>query len=170
MVLPNVDYLGEHAVTFTVNGISKNTWTDWGLIPSSRHSEPVNGIWSQKETINGVNGEEDLIRRSPYNAVNSYSKLKDALKNDNRDQIKSDYGYDIYQPSTGSLSFIIADQSVSFFKKQQEILNFLHNQVATMKFVDDSFKTYTVRVTVSSFDNGQTYSGVSFAYSVLHET
>ena len=90
MVLPNVDYMGEHSVTFTVNGVSRNTWTDWGLIPSSRHSEPMNPIWSQKETIAGVNGQEDLIRKYPYAAVNSYSKLKSALKNDYRDKILSD--------------------------------------------------------------------------------
>lgn len=169
MVLPNVDYLGEHSVTFTVNGVSRNTWTDWGLIPSSRHSEPVNGIWSQKVSIPGINGQEDLVRKYPYTAVNSYSKLKAALKNDYRDKIQSDSGYDIYQPSNGSLSFIIADQAVSFFKKEQEILNFLHNQVATMMFDDDSSKTYTVRVTVSSFDSGANYSGISIAYSVLNE-
>lgn len=170
MVLPNVDYLGEHAVTFTVGGVSKNTWTDWGLVPSSRHSEPINSIWNQIVTIPGVNGQEDLIRKYPYNAVNSYSKLKAALKNDNRDKIKSDSGYDVYQPSSGSLSFIIADQTISFFKKEQEILNFLHNQVATMVFADDPAKTYTVRVTVGSFDSGDTYSGLSISYSVLSET
>ena len=170
MVLPNVDYLGEHSVTFTVNGVSRNTWTDWGLIPSSRHSEPVNPIWSQKETIAGVNGQEDLVRKYPYAAVNSYSKLKSALKNDHRDKILTDSGYDIHQSNTGSLSFIIADQRVSFFKKEQEILNFLHNQTATMVFADDPSKIYTVKITVASFDSGANYSGMSISYSVLNET
>lgn len=170
MVLPNVDYQGEHAVTFTVNGVSRNTWTDWGLIPSSRHSKPVNGIWSQTVSIAGVNGQEDLVRKYPYNAVNSYYKLKEALKNDSRAKIKAINGYDIYQPSSGSLSFLIADQGVSFFRKEQEILNFLHNQTATMVFSDDPSKTYTVRITVGSFESGASYSGVSFSYSVIAET
>lgn len=168
MVLPNVDYRGEHAVIFTRNGVTKNTWSDWGLVPSSRHSEPVNPIWSQKVTIAGVNGEEDLVRPFPYRAINSYELLKDSMKNDNPVKIKQNYGYDIFQPSSGSLSFVIADQETSFFKKQQEISNFLHNQRVTMKFTDDMSITYAVRTTVD-FSNGSTYSGLSISYSVLSE-
>lgn len=171
MVLDNVkEYTGQHSVTFTVDDVSKNTWTDWGLIPSSRHSEPVNSIWSQVVNVTGVNGQEDLIRKYPSNSVNSYSKLKNALKNDNRDKILSDEGYDIYQPSSGSLSFIIADQTVSFFKKQHEILNFLHNRIATMVLQDDPDKVYLVRVTVDSFSNGDSFSSMSISYSILDET
>lgn len=163
------DYSGEHAVTFTRGSLTKNTWTDWGLIPSSRHSEPVNGVWSQAVTISGINGQEDLVRMSPYNAVNSYSKLRSAVANDNRNYILNTYGFDIFQPSSGSLSFVIADQEQSFFAKQQEILNFLHNRVCTMRFVDDPSKAYSVRTTVSSFSNGDTFSNMSIAYSVLGE-
>ena len=171
MNLPYVyDYTGQHSIEFTVDGVTKHTWNDWGLIPSSRHSEPVNGVWSNPVSITGVNGEEDLVRAYPYDAVNSYAKLRKALKNDNRDNILSSKGYDLFQPSTGSFSFIIADQTVSFFQKQQEIMNFLHGRTATMKFTDDSSKTYTVHVTVESFSSGSTFSGVSFGYSVINET
>lgn len=171
MNLPNVyDYTGQHAVTFTVGGQSRNTWTDWGLIPSSRHSEPIHGVWSQATTVPGVNGQEDLVRKYPYNAVNSYSKLRNALKNDNRDKILSDSGYDIFQPMNGSLGFIIADQTESFFAKQQTITNFLHGKTGTMRFADDPNKTYSVLLTVESFDSGDTYSSLTIAYSVLNES
>lgn len=164
------DYTGQHSVTFTNSaGESRNTWTDWGLIPSSRHSEPVNGIWSNKVTIQGVNGQEDLVRMYPNNAVNSYGKLRSEVLNDNPSYIKSTYGYDILQPSSGSLSFIIANQEESFFAKQQKILNFLHNQKMTMKFSDDVSKTYTVRTTVSSISSGDKFSSISISYSVLSE-
>lgn len=166
MVLDNVDYLGEHSVIFTKDGVSVNTWSDWGLVPSSRHSRPINSIWSQKTAIAGVNGDEDLVRPFPYKAVNSYELLKNAIQNDNPSKIKQQYGYDILQPSSGSLSFIIADQTKSFFKKQQEITNFLHNQKVSMKFTDDNSVTYTVRTTVD-FSSSSTYSGVSISYSVI---
>lgn len=169
MVLPNVDYQGEHSITFIVDGVSRNTWTDWGLVPSSRHSEPINSIWNQTVAIPGVNGQEDLVRKYPYAAVNSYSKLKAALKDDNRNKIKSDSGYDIYLPSSGNLSFIIADQRVSYFQKEREILNFLHNQSGTMKFADDPSKTYTCRFSVA-FSSGNDFSGLSVSYSVISET
>lgn len=165
------EYTGQHSVTFTnAAGESRNTWTDWGLIPSSRHSEPVNGIWSNKVTTPGVNGQEDLVRMYPNNSVNSYAKLRSEILNDNPAYIKSTYGYDILQASSGSLSFIIADQEESFFSKEQRILNFLHNQRMTMKFSDDPSKTYTVRTTVSSFQNGDTFSSLSISYSVISET
>lgn len=171
MNLPYVyDYTGQHAVTFTVGGTARNTWTDWGLIPSSRHSEPVNGVWSNPATIPGVNGQEDLVRKYPYNAVNSYSKLRSALRNDNRAQFQSDDGYDIYQAASGSLGFIIADQTESFFAKQQEITNFLHGKTGTMVFADDPGKVYTVLLSVESFNNGDSFSSLMISYSVLSET
>ena len=169
-MLENVkDYHGQHSVTFTINGVTRNTWTDWGLVPSSRHSEPINGIWSQKVTVGGVNGEEDLVRTYPYNAVNSYYKLRSAIENDNRDGIKSESGYDIFQPSSGSLSFIIADQDTSFCAKEQEILNFLHSRSGSMIFADDPSKVFQVRITVGSFSSSEKYSGLSISYYVLSE-
>ena len=171
MNLSNVyEYTGQHSVTFTVNGVTKNTWSDWGLIPSSRHSEPVRGIWSQVVTIPGVNGQEDLVRKYPYNAVNSHSKLRNALKNDNRDKILSDNEYDIYQPMNGSLGFIIADQTESFFAKEQTIINYMHGKKGTMKFADDPSKTYTVLLSVESFSSSETFSSLSISYTVLNES
>lgn len=169
MVLDNVIHNGEHSITFTIGNVSKNTWNDWGLVPSSRHSEPISGIWSNGVSIDGINGQEDLVRLYPYNAVNSTSKLDDAVVNDNRDYLMSHYGYDIFQSSSGSLSFLIADQQRSFFKIQQDIMNFLHNQSGTMVFSDDPGKIFTVRTTVESFSNAAKYSGVSINYSVIHE-
>lgn len=171
MTVPNVVYNGEHSVTFTDESGENtyNTWTDWGLVPSSRPSEPVNSIWNNKVSVSGINGEEDLVRMYPFNSINSYSKLRSAIKYDNRDYIKTNYGYDIFQPSSGSLSYIIADQSESFFAKQQTLLNLLHNRTMKMKFKDDPSKTYTVRTTVESFSSGANYSTISISYSVINE-
>lgn len=165
------DYTGQHSVTFTnTSGVSRNTWTDWGLIPSSRHSEPIGNIWSNKVTIPGVNGQEDLVRMYPNNAVNIYRKLRSELISDNPDYIKRAYGYDILQPSSGSLSFVIADQDEPFFTKSQKILDFLHNQRMTMQFADDPSKTYIVRTTVGSIQSGETFSSLSISYSVISES
>lgn len=170
MNLPYVyEYTGQHSVTFTVSGVTKNTWTDWGLIPSSRHSEPVHGVWNNTVTIQGVNGQEDLVRKYPYNAVNSYSKLRNALVNDHRSKIMSDSRYDIYLPMNGSLSFIIADQEESFFTKQQKIVNFLHGQTGTMKFQDDTNKTYSVLLAVDSMNSGENFSSITISYTVLND-
>ncbi len=171
MDLSNVyDYYGEHSVVFSDGVTTKHTWNDWGLVPSSRHSEPVNGIWSHTVTINGVNGQEDLVRLAPFTSVNSHENLKEAVKNDNRSYIKTTYGYDIFMPMSGSLSFIIADQNTSFFAKQQEILNFLHNQSLNMQFTDDPAKTYTVRTTVEGFNSAAKYGTITIKYSVISET
>lgn len=171
MDLPYVyDYNGEHSVRFQVDGVWKDTWTDWGLIPSSRHSEPVRALWSQAVAINGTNGQEDLLRKFPYFAVNSYAGLREALVKDNREQILSERGYDIFQPLSGSLSFIIADQTVPFMHKKQEILSFLHGKTALMQLTDDPDKTYTVFVSVDSVSSGDSFSQVSITYSVTNET
>ena len=169
--MDNVVHNGEHSVTFVNEaGERRNTWLDWGLIPSSRPSEPVNPVWNKFVAINGINGQEDLIRMYPTSSVNSYSKLRASVLNDNREYIKSYYGYDIFQASSGSLAFVIGDQEVSFFAKEQMILNFLHNQKMTMTFMDDTSKTYTVRTTVDSFTNGKNYSSLVISYTVLSET
>lgn len=170
-LLSNVQiYKGEHSIDFTKGNVTKNTWSDWGLIPSSRHSEPVNGIWSKSVSIDGVNGQEDLVRYHSYYAINSTELLNQFIVSDNPASIKSRFGYDLYLPSQGSLSFIIADQTKSFFSKQQEILNFLHNQSLLMAFTDDNLKTYTVRTSVSSFNSGAKYSGLTIDYTVISET
>lgn len=169
MDLDNVyEYHGQHAVIFSKDSVSIHTWEDWGLIPSSRHSEPVNGLWNKKVDVSGINGQEDLVRLYPYNAVNSYEKLRSAIRNDNRDYILENFGYDIYQPYNGSLSFIIADQTISYFAKEQEIANFLHNQRVTMRFVDDPSKIFTVRTTVT-MTRGDKYSNLSINYSVIND-
>lgn len=171
MNLPYVyDYEGQHSVTFTVDGVSKNTWTDWGLIPSSRHSLPVNTVWSNYVNVSGTNGQENLVRIYSTNDVNSYSKLRSDIRNDNRDKILTDRGYDIFQPVNGSLSFIIADQEESFFAKQQKIVNYMHGRMASMVFTDKPETTYTILATVDSFSSADHFSNLTISYSVLGVT
>ena len=171
MNLSNVyEYFGQHSITFTVDGVSKNTWTDWGLIPSSRFSEPINGVWSQVVETNGINGQANLVRAYPYSVVNSSVKMEQALREDNRNSILAAKGYDLLMPSNGSFSFIIADQTVSYFQKRQEITNYMHGKSGTVVFADDPGKIYTVRLSVESFDSGSTFSGVSISYSIINET
>lgn len=163
-----VTYNGEHSVTFSnASNEIRNTWTDWGLVPSSRHSEPIEELWSQTATVGGVNGQEDLVRLSPFFAVNSYSRLRESIRNDNRDYIKTNLGYDIYKPMTGNLSFIIADQETSFFVKTQEIVNFLDNKIMRMAFNDDPSNEYTVRTTVENVNNSTKFSSIEIGYSVI---
>lgn len=171
MDLPNVyGYYGQHSVTFVVDGVIRNTWEDWGLIPSSRHSEPVNEIWSHETDIFGINGQEDLVRAFPNIVANSTPNMRTSLRTDNRDSILTTSGYDIFNPSSGSLTFTIADQTVSFFKKEEEILNYLHDKEALMIFEDDPEKIYSVRTTVNSFSSAAKYSTLSIDYAVIYET
>lgn len=168
--MENVYYDGAHSITFVnSNDVAKNTWTDWGLVPSSRHSLPTKEIWSNAVTIAGVNGQEDLVRRYPYNAVNSYSKLISSIQNDNPAYILEHDGYSIMKPTSGSFSFIIADQEESYFAKSQEILNFLHNKKMRMAFSDDLTRGYVARITVSGINSGQTFSTIDISYSIIEE-
>lgn len=175
MELDNVQlYEGQYSVSFTVDGVTKNTWTDWGLIPSTRHSEPVNGVWSQAVTAPGTNGENNLVRLYPYSVANNTKALKGALRKDNRDRILSEekyagkyHAYDIFQPKSGALSFIIADQTVSFFEKQKEIANFMHCKNGTMTMDSYPGETLNVFITVEGPSSGETYSSVSISYSIL---
>lgn len=171
MKLDNVyEYTGQHAIIFNDGSVTKNTWTDWGLIPTSRHSEPIHPVWSNAVSVDGINGEEDLVRHLPYNAVNNSDKLQSALLNDNPEHILSADKYDILQPSSGSLSFYIADQTVSYFKKVQELANYFHGRKLTMIFTDDPTIQYLIRATVESVESGKNFSGISISYSVLNET
>lgn len=168
--MDNVYYDGTHSITFiNSKNVVRNTWTDWGLIPSSRHSEPTNEIWSNAVTIAGVNGQEDLVRRYPYNAVNSYSKLVSSIQNDNPSYILTNDGYSILKPTSGSFSFIIADQEESHFAKTQKIVNYLHNKKMRIRFSDDPGREYLARVTVGGISSGQTFSTIDISYSVIEE-
>lgn len=166
--MDNVVYNGEYSVTF-MKSLSdrRNTWIDWGLVSSSRFPEPLNQIWSNKVTLGGISGEEDLVRMYPYGTINSYSNFRSAIVNDNRLYIMDNYEYDLYQPVSGQLSFTIADQETSFFKKQQDILAYLHNQEMDMFFSYAASEIYHVRTTVDSFTNGANFSSVSISYSIV---
>lgn len=169
--MDNVVYNGEHSITFVNDSNeSRNTWTDWGLVPSSRYSEPISSIWSNEVTANGLSGQENLLRMYPHDSVNSNSKLQSTLQNDNRSYLLLNYGYDIFQPKSGSFSFIIADQEKSYFRKVQEILDFLHNQTMKMRFSDIPSKIFVVRTTVDSSSSGETYSSLDISYSIIRET
>lgn len=163
-----------HSITFTSeDGTSKNTWTDWGLIPSTRHSMAKREVWSNKVDVVGVNSQPDLVR--PYHVslglnVNSYSGLTNLINKDTDDYATTTYEYSILKNGSGSFNFIVADQDRSWITIYSEIMNFMHGQKTKMIFADDDPDTvYNVLITVGGFQSGNNFSQISISYSLVAE-
>lgn len=135
-----------HSITFTnENGISKNTWDDWHLIPSERPSVaypiPKTNI-SQVARVHG----------SAYDTTDISGHLS-------------------YGVTEGSWSFIVSDQSVNWAELYSELLNFLHGQAMTVVLEDDLYHYHKGRMKVA-WQTGASYSSVTVSYSInkyLHD-
>lgn len=164
----------QYSINFTDDqGVTKNTRTDWGLIPASRPSVGRQEIWSNPVSIPGINGQADLVRPYPFPTVNSYYEFREALVNDNPTYSQQTNELSLLQNGSGSFSFIIADQTRPWIAIYEEILNFMHNR--HMRFQLDlapeddrsemSSKTYYGRTSVS-FSNGNDYSKIQIDYQL----
>ena len=123
--------MNDFSITFVYNDISKNTWTDWKMLPIER--PVINAPELKYVAINlaGADGELDL---------------SEALT-----------PYPVYENRKGSLKFrLLNDSNKSARAKRDEIMNFLHGKRMKMILTEERSYYYIGRLTVSDFK----YKGV----------
>ena len=143
-------YNGQHAMTFYDNSlstpVSKNTWTDWKLIPTER---PTFAPPKRKETILNVPGANGSI------------DLSEALT-----------GFSVYENRQGSFTFIVdPDYSPfngSWVSAYSEISNFLNGRTLKCVLSDDPDYYYEGMFKLSNWDSKSdgTWSEITIDYNV----
>ena len=127
-----------HSVTFG----SKNTYSDWHLVPDGR---PVIAMPEPKKVtvdIPGRNGVLDLseaIRRFP-----------------------------VYNNREGTLKFHVLNGYGGWHGRYEEIANYIHGKTTEIRLEDEPGWYYTGRVTVNSWtsNNDGTWSDIEFGYDL----
>lgn len=135
-------YNGEHSITFkaTDGSFTKNTWTDWFLIPTERPTITVPVEKTKFVEIPGRTGSYDL---------------SDYL----REQTT-------YPDRTGSFEFIIDNDHLGWFTIYSDIASYIHGQRLKMVFSDDPNYYYLGRFTVEKFSSEEHNSKLSISYRV----
>ena len=136
-----VDYLGYGSNADGRAHLDRNTWEDWGLIPTSR---PIVVPPEQKRTkieIPSTSGELDLT----YELV----------------------PYPIFQNRTGSWEFKVASDK-PWFVLQQEIGSYLHGRDVRVILKDDPSYYYTGVCWIESWESANDGSGstISIGYDL----
>lgn len=136
-----VDYLGYGSNSDGRAHLDRNTWEDWGLIPTSR---PIVVPPEQKITkieIPGTSGDLDLT----YEIV----------------------PYPIFQNRTGSWEFKVASDK-PWFVLQQEIGSYLHGRDVRVILKDDPSYYYTGVCHIESWNSANDGSGstISIGYDL----
>ena len=132
-------YEGAHSITFG----TKNSWTDWHLIPSTR---PVFDPPSPKTNyvdIPGMNGSLDLSE-----AVS---------------------GKPVYENRKGSFEFIVDLQyqnKESWIRLYSEIMAYLHGRRLEAYLDDQPYYRYVGRYDVASWTDTDGYSTITINYDV----
>lgn len=137
---PNTGY---HSISFgTLEGIIKNTWLDWHLIPTSRPTFPPP---PQKTQIIDIPGADGVI------------DLSSALT-----------GKPVFGNREGSWEFFVIDGYGDWVDRYSEIMNYLHGKRMSVRLEDDWNHQYDGRFTVENWDsaNDGTGSKITIAYSV----
>lgn len=119
-----------HSVTFqmAIEGYKKNTWDDWGLIPSSR---PVINPPKRKEKIIEIPGRD------------GYLDLSTALT-----------GYLVYENRTGQMEFLVRkDYPKEWTDLYSEILFFLNGRKTLVVLEDDPLWHYIGSVSLNEWES-----------------
>lgn len=129
-----------HSITFTnEDGVSKNTWDDWHLIPSERPSIAYPSPKTQITQIAHVHG-------IAYDATEIQGFLS-------------------YGLSSGSWAFVVSDQTMNWVDLYSELLNYMHGHRVRIVLEDDPNHYYEGRVKVN-WQTGASFSSVSIEYSI----
>lgn len=127
-------YDGSHSVIFS----TKNTWTDWFLIPDSR---PVFAPPSPKTDfldIPGLDGSLDI------------SELLT--------------GYPVYNDREGSMKFIVDNGHREWQELYSEIMDFLHGKRMKAVLTDDPGYYYEGRFAVNEWESQKSNSVITIEY------
>lgn len=126
-----------HSITFG----DKNTWDDWGLIPSSRPVFSPPPVRTKYIEIPGADGELDLTTVLT--------------------------GRPAYGNRVGSFEFIVADQTRNqWFELYSRITNYLHGRRMQAVLEDDPGFFYDGRFSVNQWQSNPSFSTIVIDYSV----
>lgn len=125
-----------HSVTFG----DKNTWIDWGLIPSSRPLFNPPSVKTKYVDIPGADSQLDL------STIFSNRPL--------------------FANRQGTMEFIVADQTKDWAVLYSDISNYLHGQHLRAFLEDDPDYFYEGRFWVNNWKSNATFSTISIEYSV----
>ena len=129
-----------HSVIFTKNGVVKNTWDDWKLIPTSRPIFPPPPLKSKYIDLPGEDGQVDLT---------------EALG-----------GRPTFGNVTGTFSFILQPDYWSWDAAYSALLTFLHGQKVRISLEDNPGFYREGRCTINTFQSDKFYSVVAIDYVV----
>lgn len=126
-----------HSVTFG----SKNSFTDWHLVPDSRPVITMPEVKTTYVDIPGASGALDL----------SESLTK----------------YPLYNNRTGELKFHVLNGYANWKDRYHEIANYLHGKRIKITLEDDPDYYYEGRVKIAwTSNNNGTWSDISFSYEL----
>lgn len=130
-----------HSIIFRVNGVSKNTWDDWKLIPTSRPIVPPREVKTRTVEIPGMNGIIDLTE-----------ELTGAV---------------LYGTTPVQFDFAVVDDdpNTDWVSRYNTFVNFLHGRRAIFVLEDELDYFYEGRFTVD-WKTGKNFSGVTFSSNV----
>lgn len=155
-----------YSVTITVGNVSKDTWHDWYLIPTSR---PVINPPAPKTKYVDIPGRSGSLDLSQWLTVSTGHST----------------GYPTYENRSGSLEFIVSNHNidisgrdddwnwvdfdipdVTWISVYQAISNFLHGQEAVLVLSDDPDYSYLGRLTLISWKSEEKYSTITLDYNL----
>jgi len=127
-----------HSVTFG----SKNSYTDWHLVPDGRPVIAMPEVKTNYVEVPGLNGVIDL----------SETLTK----------------YPTYGNRTGDLTFHVLNGYRPWQELYQEIANYVHGKRINLSLEDDPDYYYNGRVSISEWtsNNDGTWSDISFSYEL----
>lgn len=125
-----------HSITFG----TKNTWTDWRLIPTSRPVFNPPPVKTKFIEVPGAHGELDL------------STLLT--------------GTPMYGNRTGVFQFVFESYATDWANASSEIANYIHGQNMDAILEDDPAYYYNGRFWISEWPSGSSFSTISINYSV----
>ena len=130
-----------HSITFTNSeGITKNTWDDWHLIPTSR---PVFNPPSVKTKYLELPGSSRII------------DFSEAVKK-----------YPLYGSREGSLEFMVENGHSEWYELYYEILRFLNGKRMQVSSEDDISYYYEGRFSVNEWKSDKHYSIIAIDYKL----
>lgn len=139
-------YTGEHSVTFKKDNQTRNSWTNWGLVPSSRPVIAQASYVEKYVDIPGRDGQYDLTDWLLTSRPN-------------------------YTDRQGTLEFYVTNDKQNIAYKtwealRTEIANFLNGQKIELTLADDPDYYYVGRCRLADWKSEANYSRVTIEYKL----
>lgn len=133
-------YGGDHSLTFITmdESESRNTWTDWHLIPSSRLVVAEAGVSTNFIEIPGRGDPVDLTEYL--------------------------VGKPVYGPRSGSWEFLVDNYHEYWDAIRTRIVNFIHGKRMRVILSDIPTRYWEGRFTVDNWQPGENFSQITINY------